>query len=205
MQSVTTRPGAPRAVSLCLAALAVVLASPPARADDAVGTVTGRGAAKPAKFLRDTVVYLKTVPYKAAPKAATVDQVGMAFVPHILLITTGDTVTFTNHDQVAHSVVSADGKYDLGSWGPGQSKAHKFTRPGVFAQLCKLHPEMLAYVFVGQNPYAAVVDASGAFTITGVPPGTYELDVWNSTLKAPGQTVTVTAGGSTTASFALKR
>jgi hypothetical protein len=37
-----------------------------------------------------------------------------------------------------------------------------------------------------------------------VPPGTYELDVWNPKLKAAGQKITVTAG-TATANFEIKR
>ena len=64
---------------------------------------------------------------------------------------------------------------------------------------------MLAYVFVGQNRLAALVDDKGAFTIDGVPAGTYELDVWNPKLKAASQKVTVATDGAATVKFSLAR
>ena len=168
--------------------------------------ITGTVEAKPAKFLKDTIVYVKAVPNtKLAAKTFEIDQKGMAFVPHIVLAAIGDKVTFQNHDNVDHNVMSTDGGYDLGTWGGGQSKDHAFVKEGVFAQVCKLHPEMLAYVFVGQNRFAAAVDDNGAFTIAGVPAGTYELDVWNPKLKAAAQKVTVPADGAVSAKFSLTR
>jgi plastocyanin len=170
------------------------------------GTITGTVDAKPDRFLKDTIVYVKAVPNtKLTAKTFEIDQKGLAFAPHIVLAATGDTVQFQNHDNVDHNVMSTDGGYDLGSWGAGQSKDHAFTKEGVFAQVCKLHPEMLAYVFVGQNRFAATVDDKGAFTIAGVPAGSYELDVWNPKLKAPAQKLTVPADGSVTAKFSLTR
>ncbi len=167
--------------------------------------ITGTVEAKPSKFLKDTIIYVKAVPgTKLAAKTVEIDQKGMQFVPHIVLIAVGDTVRFHNHDKVDHNVSSRDGGYDLGTWGNDGAKEHQVTAEGVFAQVCKIHPEMLAYVFVGQNRYAATVDDQGAFAIDGVPPGTYELVAWNPKLKAPSQKITVTASGAT-AKFSLTR
>jgi len=184
--------------------LAVTLLAPgTARADG--GTITGRVTAMPAKYLPETVVYVDHTNEKLTPRTANVDQQGMAFVPHVRAIAVGDTVKFENHDHVSHNVFSPEGGFNLGVWGFGESREHTFTKTGTFTLLCALHPEMLGYVFVGQNRHAAVVDAQGGFTLTGVPPGTYQVKVWNSHLKAPAQTVTVRAGGTATLAFALRR
>jgi plastocyanin len=170
------------------------------------GKITGSVDAKPSKFLKDTIVYVKNVPnVKLSPQSVEIDQKGMEFVPHIVLLAVGDTVKFQNHDKVDHNVMSTDAHYDLGTWGGGQDREHVFKDEGVFAQVCKLHPEMLAYVFVGQNRFAATVDDKGNFTIDGLPAGTYELDAWNPKLKAAPQKVTVSADGTVTARFSLAR
>jgi len=190
--------------SLLLLATCLGLAAP--RAAHADGTITGTVDAKPAKFLKNTIVYVKKLPTAhTTPATVKMDQQGMKFVPHILTIAVGDTVTFENDDPVTHNVMSPDAGYDLGDWGKGQTRSHKFTKPGVYAQVCKLHPEMLAYIFVGQNRLATAVDAQGKFTLNGVPAGTYELDVWDPKLKAPAQKVVVRATGATTVHFAIKR
>jgi plastocyanin len=171
----------------------------------AYADVTGTVEAKPSKFLKDTIVYVKSVPgTKLTPKTLEIDQKGMAFEPHIVVGAVGDTVKFHNHDKVDHNVNSPDAKFDM-TMTPGETKEHAFTAEGVFSQVCKIHPEMLAYVFIGQNRFATQVDDKGAFKIAGLPAGTYELVIWNAKLKAPSQKITVDAKGNATAKFSLAR
>ena len=182
----------------------VIFAATPALA--AGGTVTGKVDATPTKYLEDTVVYLKKVPGSHTPRTFDMDQKGMKFVPRMLIVTVGDTVKFLNHDSVDHNVFSADdGGYNLGMFKGGETRGHAFTKEGVYTQLCSIHPEMLAYIFVGNNPYAATVDKTGKFTIKNVPPGTYQIAVWNPKLKAADQSVTVSAGKPAEINFAIKR
>jgi plastocyanin len=182
------------------------LASASGTALAAGGTVTGKAAATPAKYLEETVVYLKGAVGSQAPKTASMDQKGMKFIPHVLAVSKGDTVQFLNHDGVAHNVYSPDNEgYNLGSFKPEESRSYTFKSAGLYTQLCSVHPEMLGFIFVGENPYAAVVDRDGSFTLKDVPPGTYKIAVWNSHLKAAEKTVTVTAGATSEVSFALQR
>jgi plastocyanin len=188
-----------------LAVLFLGLAAGPALAATG-GTITGKVAATPPKYLEDTVVYLKNVPGTYPKKTEAMDQKGMKFIPHILTVTQGDTVKFLNHDNVAHNVYSPDNEgYNLGTFKQGETRTHTFDKAGPYAQLCSIHPEMLGYIFVGQNPYASAVDAKGNYTIKDVPPGTYQLEVWNAKLKAPAKSVTVAAGKTVTENPSLKR
>jgi plastocyanin len=186
--------------------MAVTLALSGGVAQAAGGSVSGRVEAMPAKYLEETVVYLKDVPGSYPAKKVPIDQKGMKFEPHVLAITAGDTVDFLNHDTVAHNVFSPDNEgYNLGTFKPGETRTYTFKTPGVYTQLCSIHPEMLGYIFVGQNPYAAVVDREGRFTIRDVPPGTYTIAVWNSHLKAADKKVTVAEGKTAEESFSLHR
>jgi hypothetical protein len=124
----------------------------------------------------------------------------------VLVITVGDTVKFLNHDNVDHNVFTPDGEaYNLGTFKANETRSHTFTKEGTYTQLCSVHPEMLAYIFVGDNPYAAAVDKTGKFTIKNVPPGTYQIAVWNPKLKAAEQSVTVAAGKPVEINFSIKR
>ena len=183
--------------SLCAAA-------PPALAQ--TGTITGKVEATPPKYLAETVVYVKQAPGTFAPKTAAVDQKSLTFVPHVLVVTKGDTVKFLNHDNVAHNVYSPDvDAFNLGTFKQNEDRTHKFDQEGPYSQLCSIHPEMLGYIFVAPSRFAAAVDPKGRFTIADVPPGSYKLAVWNSHLKAPDQPVTVTAGGTTEVNVTVKR
>lgn len=169
-------------------------------------SIKGKVEATPPKYLEDTIVYVKEVKGTFPPRTLALDQQGMRFVPHMVIATVGDTVKFLNHDKLAHNVYSPDNEgYNLGTFKENEERTYTFTKPGAYTQLCSIHPEMLGYVFVGQNPYAAAVDKSGAYEIKGVPPGTYKLAVWNAKLKAADKTVTVAAGKTQDESFSLKR
>ncbi len=186
------------------AALLGVAAAVPALAQG--GTITGKVEATPPKYTEDTVVYLKEVPGTYKPRTHSMDQQGMKFIPHILTVTKGDTVKFLNHDNVAHNVYSPDNEgFNLGTFKQNEDRPYTFSRDGTYSILCSIHPEMLGFIFVGQNPYAAAVDKKGQYTLKDVPPGTYKLGVWNAHLKAPEKQVTVAAGKTVTENVALKR
>ena len=172
----------------------------------ATGSVAGKVSATPDKYLKDTVVYLKEVPGSYPPKTHAMDQKAMEFRPHILTITTGDTVKFLNSDGVDHNVYTPDGEaYNLGVFPKGQAREYTFKKAGTYTQLCSIHPEMLGYIFVGQNPYATAVKKDGSFKLENVPAGSYQLAVWNPKLKADDAQVTVAAGKTAEAAFALAR
>lgn len=172
----------------------------------ASSSITGKVSATPEKYLKDTVVYLKQVPGDSPPKTLAMDQKGMEFRPHILIAAAGDTVKFLNSDGVDHNVYTPDGEaYNLGVFPKGQSRDYKFDKAGAYTQLCSIHPEMLGYIFVGQNRFAAVVAKDGSFKIEGVPAGSYTVAVWNPKLKADEASVTVEAGKPAQADFSLAR
>jgi plastocyanin len=126
--------------------------------------------------------------FPAAAKPAAMDQKKMEFSPYVLPVLAGTTVEFKNSDQVNHNVFSPDAEgYNLGTWSPGQSKPHTFTAPGIYTQLCSLHPEMIAYIVVVQNPYYALTKADGTFEIKNVPDGAYQLRVIGKPIKKKDQ------------------
>jgi len=149
----------------------------------AAGTITGTVKVKGDQ---PALVYVEaatgTFP---APKAhSRMDQKGMAFSPYLLPIVVGTTVDFANSDAVNHNVFSPDNEgYNLGTWPKGESKPYTFKKLGTYTQLCSIHPEMEAFVIVLPNPYYAVVDKDGKFTIADVPDGHYSLKVFSKKLK----------------------
>jgi hypothetical protein len=63
---------------------------------------------------------------------------------------------------------------------------------------------MHSFVFVAKNPYYAVVDNSGHFSIDNVPPGKYTIKAWHGKLKEQKGKVTVSANGTVTFDFDFK-
>ena len=138
-----------------------------------------RVAGRPAQY---AVVWLAARGGSPAspPQKIVLDQRNLAFVPHVLAVQVGTTVDFPNNDKVFHNVFSfRDGKkFDLGMYPKGAVKPITFDTPGLARLFCNIHPNMAAYVMAVDSPFFAVSDEEGAFTIRGVPPGTYTYHAW---------------------------
>ncbi len=185
--------------------LLLVAVALPAAAGDLHGKVVCKGA----RDCADAVVYLAAVPGKTfpAPKEhAKMDQKALMFTPHVVPVLVGTTVDFLNSDTVLHNVFSPDAcadKFNLGTWPQGETKSHTFKKECAAVLLCKVHPEMEAYVVAVPTPYFAAAQADGTYRLPDVPDGSYTVKVWHPKLKAAGKPVTVS--GATEANFEIAK
>jgi hypothetical protein len=85
-------------------------------------------------------------------------------------------------------------RFDLGMYGKGESKSVTFDAPGVIRVGCNAHPKMEAFIVVHPNPYVAVTDTRGVYTISGVPMGTYDVRTWDEKLGEKRERVEVHEG-----------
>jgi plastocyanin len=82
--------------------------------------------------------------------AATAAEVGMhvfQFRPGQLEVKAGTRVTWTNQDEITHTVTSGtperrDGRFDQRLEGRGAAATVEFTNPGVYPYYCGRHPSM---------------------------------------------------------------
>jgi plastocyanin len=132
--------------------------------------------------------------YTPPAEPVRIDQKGFRFIPHITVVVPGTTVRFLNNDPEPHNVYSPEGRYNLGTWPTGETRDHTFDEPGIYTQLCNIHPDMLAYVVVVETPYFAVTDADGSFEVKGVPPGKYLVWAWHEKKDGLEQEITVEPG-----------
>lgn len=134
-----------------------------------------------------TLVFLEAVgDYDVVPpkEPVVMNQMKKKFIPFMLPVVIGTTVKFLNSDAMTHNVMSPDGEgYNLGAWGRGEAKSRTFEKLGVYTQLCILHPEMVGYVIVCSTPFFTEVRSDGTFKLDGVPPGKWNLRVWNERLS----------------------
>ncbi|MFD5244628.1 cupredoxin family copper-binding protein [Amycolatopsis sp. NPDC058340] len=89
----------------------------------------------------------------APPANAATHQVMMqdyAYGPAALTVRAGDTVTWMQHDQAPHDVVttSAPVAFRSPQLSAGQSWSYTFTKPGTYSYYCSVHPDMRATVTV---------------------------------------------------------
>lgn len=177
--------------------------------EDSSGIITGTIEARGVRNARDVVVYLEKVDgkFELAKEKPVIDQKNLIFVPHMLPVLVGTTVEFPNSDNVRHNVFSPSKpkKFNLGTYAAGVTREITFDKPGIVALLCNVHAEMSAYIVVLENPYYALTDTSGVFTINNVPPGSYTIKTWHEKLKKKEQEVTVATGETVKVEFKLSR
>jgi plastocyanin len=160
----------------------------------------------------ESAVYVDTIAGKTFPAPAAkpvIDQKGLMFTPHIVVVQQGTTVEFLNSDKVAHNVfwpsVGGNKKltHNLGTWPQGEKRPFKFDNPGAIPLLCNVHPEMAGYVVVSPTPYFALTDKSGAYKIENVPDGSYTVTAWHEGAK--NQSKPVAVAGDSKADFTLSK
>jgi len=150
--------------------------------------------------MRDFVVYIKgpVVGAKLVRPLEEVRQKNATFVPHVLPIMIGTKVEFPNDDNIFHNVFSkSDARpFDLGLYKKGDPPHQvTFTNLGEVDVFCSIHARMSCVILVLENPYFAVTDSHGRFTIANVPPGTYTLVAWQERLPLDSQVITVPEQG----------
>jgi plastocyanin len=196
--------------SLALAALAACLAAGTAHAGGrVVGTVTVTDpGGSPAHA--DVIVYVVgfAEPASTDKPAASIAQKGRKFVPDLVAVTVGQSVSFPNGDSFLHNVFSQTTarKFDLGSFKKGESKEKSFPNPGVIDVYCNIHPEMAATILVLPNTRHTRTKSDGSFAIDGVPPGTWTVFAYARRVAKPvSARVTVVDGQDAKLELSLAR
>lgn len=142
----------------------------------------------------------------APAEAPTFDQNGCHFEPHVVVVGAGSPLNVLNNDGILHNVHTySEANAVMNAAQPGfrKSMTVTFESPEIVNVRCDVHAWMSGYVYVTDSPYVVVTDADGSFTLTDVPPGDYELNVWHELLGEQTQQITVTGAGATEANFSM--
>ncbi len=161
--------------------------------------------------LKWVLVYVKDqVPgdFPVPTEPVIVDQRGCIFVPHVAVARAGQPVEFRNNDSVLHNVRGASKQhqaFNLAQPMQGSKTTRVFKTPEVGMPLkCDVHFWMTSYLHVLGQSFYAVTSDDGAFTITGLPAGTYTVEAWHEKLGTQTQTVIVADGQAVSLTFTFK-
>jgi hypothetical protein len=159
--------------------------------------------------LKDVVVVVEGV-RSGKPFAFTDAQVEAnicQFLPFVTVVSDKRQLTVTNRDPVSHDIqgyaydeagvdivlhrpsLKASGTTDIMQLVKGRK---------VFAMQCGRHPYMQNWGYAIDNPYYAVTDAAGAFSIGDLPPGAYRVKAWHPILGVQERELTVESNGTAT-------
>jgi hypothetical protein len=147
--------------------------------------------------------------YPMPEQPAVLDQAGCMYRPRVQGVRVGQKMLVKNGDPVTHNVRSF----------PSLNKAFNFGQPPdieprerVFDRAereievqCDFHLWMHAYIFVMEHPFFSVSNDDGTWTIEGLPPGEYGLEIWHEKLGKQRKNVTVSDGDVADVNFSYKR
>ncbi|TPG13758.1 methylamine utilization protein [Sphingomonas oligophenolica] len=143
--------------------------------------------------LSDAVVVVEAADSPRAPPHGTyvMEQRGIAFQPHILVVPVGATVALPNRDAVRHHVYSFSKakKIDLKLYGKEDQRSIVFDKAGVVALGCNIHDSMSGFIYVTANPFADRANGQGRVQMTDVPAGKATVRVWSPSIRAPNNTL----------------
>ncbi|HXT12219.1 MAG TPA: hypothetical protein VN873_11705 [Candidatus Angelobacter sp.] len=173
------------------------------------------------KGLADVVVELKGVKAENASDStppAVLDQKGCLYTPQILAIQTGQKLIVKNSDPATvpmHNVhvnptapenkEAYSTKISQPQMSGGADLTYTFPAPENFMKFnCDVHPWMFAWVTVVDNPYFAVTDENGKYTIKNVPAGKYKIVAYHRKAAPNGVEKDVdVSGGNATVDFTI--
>lgn len=144
----------------------------------------------------------------AAPaEAVVVDQVGCLYEPRVVGVRAGQPLLFKNTDGIFHNVhlqPEQNSEQNLAMPPFLKEQETVLTKPELYVPVsCDVHPWMQAFVAVMDHPYFAVTGTDGAFSIGGLPAGSYTLRAWHERLGEREQQVKVPADGEVVADFSF--
>ena len=89
----------------------------------------------------------RRAPRRLAPGVVGIDN--FSFAPNAAAIAVGGRLTWTNHDDVPHQIVSTDKRFPPSPvLDTGQHYEHVFEQPGEYPYFCSIHPTMTGKVIV---------------------------------------------------------
>lgn len=90
---------------------------------------------------------------QTAAMSAKVEIENFDFSPMMMTVTPGTTVVWTNHDDIPHTVVSADEPRLFKSPPLDTDDAYSFTfqKPGTYKYFCSVHPKMVGMIVVKEK------------------------------------------------------
>ena len=162
--------------------------------------------------LKDTVVKLIGVP-KGKPFLSKIQKMVMnrCHTPkYVIGARNGETLLLENTDPIRHEIVAyefTDGGVNQRSHRPVDANTSQTrdifvkSKTENFLIKCNLHPFLQSRGIIVENPYYAITDEEGNFSIRDVPPGTYKVIAWHPFIPNQIRTITIEPRNQSTLNF----
>jgi len=163
--------------------------------------------------LKDTVIALQGVkkgkPFPTKMQTFNIDRCHSD--QYVIGVHNGENILLENKDPIRHEIAT----YEINS----ASYVDQISNKAIIKQSsqvrsafvsrdtneflikCNLHPFLQTRGFMVENPYYAISDAEGNFSLKDVPPGTYDVLAWHPFIPTQTGTVTIEEGKSSQIDF----
>ncbi|MGB9234142.1 MAG: cupredoxin family copper-binding protein [Terriglobales bacterium] len=84
----------------------------------------------------------------AAAAGTEVKIDNFSFTPQAITVKAGTTITWTNHDDIPHTVVSDEQLFKSKALDTDDKFSTTLTKPGTYSYFCSIHPKMTGKVVV---------------------------------------------------------
>jgi len=157
--------------------------------------------------LANTVVYIKKglegKTFPAPSSKPEIDQKWCMYYPYVSAVQVGQKFDVKNSDPFMHNVNATpklNKGFNFAQASQGQVNEKMFDKVELGVRFtCNVHPWMIAYVSVMENPFFVVTDDKGSFAIKGdLPDGKYTLEAYHQKAGALSQEIEVKGGKATT-------
>jgi plastocyanin len=143
--------------------------------------------------LVDAVVTVQPVGKKLPPPApihAAMDQMNRMFMPEVVVVPVGSSVSFPNSDSVSHQIYSFSSakRFQLPLYRGKPYPPVLFDQTGIVILGCNIHDWMIGYIDVTDAPFYGTTDRQGAWSAQ-LPAGRYQITVWHPRMREESTTL----------------
>jgi hypothetical protein len=131
---------------------------------------------------------------KADEQVAFSEIFNCRFVPHVQAEMVGNFYEVQNLDPVLHnSHLRQNGQtiLNVAMFPNGKTIKKLLSETGIIKASCDAHTFMKGTIFVAENPYFAVTNKDGKYSISNIPPGKYRVRFWHEALPAQEKEVII--------------
>ena len=174
----------------------------------AVSDRNGRGVADVVVTVSGLDKVRDAVPGHNAESSLVMDQLGMRFVPEVLVVPVGSAVTFPNSDSVSHQVYSFSKakRFQLSLYKGTAHPPVNFDAPGLVVLGCNIHDQMAGYIYVTDAGWYGKTDANGNLELEGLPATELQVTIWSPRIADANDALTRHIKGSDSrVEFRLRR
>lgn len=121
--------------------------------------------------------------FDAPTDPVLLNQIKCLYAPHVVALMTNQPLRILNSDNTMHNVHATpklNPGFNPSQAGKGAEDIKRFAMAEQGIRIgCDVHPWMSAWVHVSSHPFFTLTGKDGAYTISGLPPGGYEIQAWH--------------------------